>query len=166
MNRRTHGAVMLFGTAAAVFLADRVTKLWAEDALADGPVEVIEGVLRLRFTTNTGGAFSLFTDTPWLFVTASVVVTAAVIATAFRERPALQSVALGLILGGAIGNLTDRATRGSGFTGDVVDFIDLHVWPVFNLADSAIVVGAIALAISSFLEPRKEREATEEPVDR
>jgi signal peptidase II len=56
-------------------------------------------------------------------------------------------VALGLVLAGAVGNLTDRLIRGPGFSGEVVDFIDLHVWPVFNLADSAIVVGAAILLL-------------------
>lgn len=161
MSRRARGAIVLLGTAALVFVADRATKLWAERALADGPVDVIPGVLRLRFTTNTGGAFSLFTDTPWLFVAASIVVTVVIVATAFRERPVLPAIGLGLILGGAIGNLTDRATRGDGFTGDVVDFIDVHVWPVFNLADSAIVVGAALLAVWSFIESRSEPGAEE-----
>ena len=61
----------------------------------------------------------------------------------------LTAVALGLILGGALGNLTDRVVRGSGLLGRVIDFIDFHVWPIFNLADSAIVVGAVLLAIAS-----------------
>jgi signal peptidase II len=66
-------------------------------------------------------------------------------------------VAVGLILGGALGNLTDRATRGPGFGGRVVDFIDVHVWPIFNVADTAIVVGALLLAAGSFLDGRAER---------
>jgi signal peptidase II len=68
--------------------------------------------------------------------------------------------ALGLVLGGALGNLTDRAIRGSGFGGRVVDFIDLHVWPVFNLADSAIVVGAIVLAWMGLRERREDEGAS------
>ncbi len=59
----------------------------------------------------------------------------------------LVAVSLGLILGGALGNLTDRIVRGTGISGSVVDFVDLHVWPVFNLADSAIVIGALLLGL-------------------
>ena len=68
------------------------------------------------------------------------------------------AIAMGLILAGALGNLTDRATRGSSFTGEVVDFIDLQVWPVFNVADSAIVVGAAILVVAGV---RGERRAPE-----
>jgi signal peptidase II len=71
------------------------------------------------------------------------------IVLASRRLPATASaVGLGLVLGGAMGNLIDRAIRGPGFSGEVVDFIDLQVWPIFNLADSAIVVGAAVLLLS------------------
>jgi signal peptidase II len=70
-------------------------------------------------------------------------------------------VALGLILGGALGNLADRVAGGTGFSGRVTDFIDLQVWPVFNLADTAIVIGAVLLAISSF-DGTDERAETSE----
>jgi signal peptidase II len=139
----------VWGAAALVVVLDRLTKVWAERSLADGPVDLIEGVLTLRFTTNPGGAFSLFTSVPWFFVIAAVAVSVVIGVLAFRERPILQSVALGMILGGALGNLIDRVTRGPGLSGEVVDFVDLHVWPVFNIADAAIVVGAIVLAIAS-----------------
>jgi signal peptidase II len=67
--------------------------------------------------------------------------------SAFRLRRVLSAVALGLILGGALGNLTDRVIHGDGFLrGNVVDFVDFHVWPVFNVADTCIVVGALLLA--------------------
>jgi signal peptidase II len=67
-------------------------------------------------------------------------------------------VGLGLVLGGAIGNLIDRAIRGPGFSGEVVDFIDLQVWPIFNVADSAIVIGAAVLLLSGLRRPRTEAE--------
>jgi signal peptidase II len=149
----------VWGAAALVVVLDRLTKVWAERSLADGPVDLIEGVLTLRFTTNPGGAFSLFTSVPWFFVIAAVAVSVVIGVLAFRERPILQSVALGMILGGALGNLIDRVTRGPGLSGEVVDFVDLHIWPVFNVADAAIVVGAIVLAIASV------RGSREVPVD-
>jgi signal peptidase II len=159
--RARRGAVILFGTAAGVFLLDRVTKLWAERVLADHPIDVITGVLTLRFTTNSGGAFSLGQSAPWFFAAATVAVSALIVITAFRSRSALASVALGLVLGGALGNLVDRVIRGPGIRGHVVDFIDLHVWPVFNAADSAIVIGAVLLAWSSFRDAHARTRSDE-----
>jgi signal peptidase II len=155
---RRRGAAVLFAVAVFAYVADRITKVWAESRLVDAPIELIDGVLTLRFTTNSGGAFSIGGSTPWIFVTASVVVIAIIVVTAFRHTDALSAVAVGLILGGALGNLTDRATRGPGFRGRVVDFIDVHVWPIFNVADTAIVVGALLLAAGSLLDGRAVRE--------
>ena len=151
MTRHGRSAGTLFTIAGVVWGLDRLSKLWVEHTLEGRPpITVIRGVLDLRFTTNPGGAFSLGQRTPWIFVGASILVSVAIVATAFRHSNVGTSLALGLILGGAVGNLTDRIVRGPGFSGQVVDFVDFHVWPVFNLADSAIVVGAVVLAISSF----------------
>ena len=156
MDPGRRGATILFVTAACVFAVDRLTKVWAEHALADHPVDLIRGVLTLRLTTNSGGAFSLGQSAPWFFAAATLVVSALIALTAFHRRSVLSSVALGLILGGALGNLADRVLRGPGLSGHVVDFIDFHVWPVFNAADSAVVIGAILLAASTFLDGRDE----------
>jgi signal peptidase II len=154
---RARSASVLFATAAFVWVVDRASKAWVEATLSGRPpVTVIPGVLDLRFTTNSGGAFSLGRSTPWLFVAGTVVVACAIVVTAFRHEHLLTAVALGLILGGALGNLTDRATRGPHLTGHVIDFIDVHVWPIFNVADSAVVVGAILLAISSVTAERRD----------
>lgn len=161
MNRPArHSGTLLFATAAIAYLLDRVTKIWAERGLADGPIDVIPGVLRLSFTTNPGGAFSLGTSAPWFFAGATIVVGTLIVVTAFRARPRLQAIALGLVLGGALGNLTDRIVRAPGLRGEVVDFIDLRIWPVFNLADSAVVIGAILLAFSAWRSGRPEPEVT------
>jgi signal peptidase II len=154
VRARRRAAIALFSAAGAVYLLDRVTKLWAERRLPGDPIDVIPGVLSFRFATNPGGAFSLGQDIPWFFVGASVIVSVLIVVTAFRHTNPVTAVALGLVLGGALGNLTDRYARGEGFTGHVVDFIDLQIWPVFNVADSAIVVGAIVLAVGSFLGER------------
>ena len=90
----------------------------------------------------------MFGGIPWLFVTISLLVVAAIVLASRRLPTTSSAVGLGLVLGGAIGNLIDRAIRGPGFSGEVVDFIDLQVWPIFNLADSAIVVGAAILLIA------------------
>jgi signal peptidase II len=104
-------------------------------------------VLDLRYTENAGGAFSLFGRQPWLFLTATVVVVMVIAVVSLRQTSRVAALGLGLILGGALGNLTDRLTRGSGASGRVIDFIDLHHWPVFNMADSAIVVGALVVLL-------------------
>ena len=159
---RRRGAAILFGTAAIVLVLDRATKLWAERSLADSPIEIIRGVLDLRFTTNSGGAFSLGESAPWLFAGATIAVSTVIVVTAFRHRDPLMAMALGLVLGGALGNLADRALRGPGLKGRVIDFVDLHVWPVFNVADTAIVTGAILLAWCSY---RAGRAGEGDPSD-
>jgi signal peptidase II len=151
--------VALFVTAALVYGADRLTKLWAVRALSDRPIDVIQGVLTLRYVSNSGGAFSLGQGAPWLFAAVTVVVAGLIVAVAFRSRSLLSAVALGLVLGGALGNLTDRIVRGSGLRGRVVDFIDFHVWPIFNLADASIVIGALLLAFTALRAERSTSAA-------
>jgi signal peptidase II len=129
--------------AAIVYAVDRVTKYLAERRLeGEPPLEVIPNVFQLRFTTNPGGAFGLFGRAAWLFVAASIVVIVVILFASRRPPSRLGAVAFGLVLGGALGNLTDRLVRGPRFSGEVVDFLDFHIWPVFNVADSCIVVGA------------------------
>jgi signal peptidase II len=149
-------AGLLYAVGAAVYLLDRVTKVIVEDNLANHPpVVLIPKVVQLNFTENPGGAFSLFTDTPWLFFGATVVVSAVIVVASFRVAGRLPAVGLGLVLGGALGNLTDRLSRGEGlFDGKVVDFVDFHIWPVFNAADAAIVVGAAMLLLAGTRRPR------------
>jgi signal peptidase II len=151
VTRPARLAWLLYGTAGAAYLLDRLTKIWAEDALAgEPPIEVIPGVLRLTYTTNSGGAFGLGQSAPWLFAGATIVVSAIIVVSSTRLGRRSAAVGLGLVLGGALGNLTDRAVNGAGLAGRVIDFIDLRVWPIFNVADMAIVAGALILAISSF----------------
>jgi signal peptidase II len=114
--------------------------------------------LSLNYTTNSGGAFGFGESAPWLFAGATIVVSAVIVVVSMRPMRTPVAVALGLILGGALGNLADRVAGGAGFSGRVTDFIDLQVWPVFNLADTAIVIGAVLLAISSF-------DGTDEPAE-
>jgi signal peptidase II len=149
-------AVLLYAVAGAVYLIDRVTKVLAERNLQGGPpIEIIPGVFSLRFTTNPGGAFGLFGGLTWLFVTTSLVVMVVVVVASMNLPGRTSAVGLGLVLGGAVGNLTDRVIRGPGFAGEVVDFLDFHLWPVFNMADSAIVLGAAVLLLSSLRVDRR-----------
>ena len=151
MDRAKRRAATLLLAVAGIELAlDRATKSWARARLPGRPIEVISGVLTLRYTTNSGGAFSIGQSAPWLFTGASIAVAALIVVTAFRHTRLTTAIALGLVLGGSLGNLTDRLFAGQGLgSGRVVDFIDPHVWPVFNLADAAIVTGALLLAVTA-----------------
>jgi signal peptidase II len=152
--------LVLYGIAALVYAIDRVTKVLVEANFRERPpVELIPGVLELRFTTNPGGAFGIFGDLSWLFVLISVVVVGAIVFASRNLPSTISAVGLGLVLGGAIGNLTDRLLRGPALGGQVVDFIDLQVWPVFNLADTGIVIGAALLLLSGLRRDRREATA-------
>lgn len=138
-----------------VVVLDQLTKTWALRALADGPIESI-GSLQFQLLYNTGAAFSMGSGRglgPWVSVLAIAVVVG--LSLGYTSRFTLGAVSAGLIAGGAIGNLGDRAFRGDeGFLhGAVVDFIDVQWWPVFNIADACIVVGAVLLVVASFRNP-------------
>ena len=161
---RRRGGLTLWVTAGAVLVLDRLTKLWAERTLPNHPRDLIDGILGLRYTTNSGGAFSLGDRAPLVFAIAAIVVCTVIAITSFRARPTAHAIALGLVLGGAAGNLIDRVVRGPGLSGRVVDFVDLHVWPVFNMADASIVVGALLLVFLALREGAAGRDAT--PAER
>jgi signal peptidase II len=137
---------LLLGTAALILVLDQLTKWWAVEVLDTRTIDLV-GSLRLRLTINYGSAFSLANGRgPLISLLAIVIVVILLRSGRHATRPAM-AIAIGMVLGGAFGNLLDRAFRaGEGFLGGgVVDFVDLQWWPVFNLADSAIVVGAIGL---------------------
>jgi signal peptidase II len=142
--------VRLAGVAAAVLLADQLTKWWALEALDDRTVDLV-WTLRLRLVFNRGSAFGLGSRFGPVIAILAVVVVVLLLRSARGGEGRLGSVALGLVLGGALGNLADRVFReGRGLLGgSVVDFVDLQWWPVFNLADAAIVVGAGLLVFGS-----------------
>jgi signal peptidase II len=136
--------------AAVVLALDALTKQWAVSALADGPVELF-GPVRLALTRNKAGAFGLGgAFVPFLAVAALGLVVLMVVTGSATERTSV-AAALGLILGGAFGNVADRVFRAPGFLeGAVVDFVDVGFWPVFNVADSAITCGCILLLLASW----------------
>ena len=140
---------IFLGIAAVVAALDQLTKHLVLSELSDGSViEVIDGVLTLRLTYNPGGAFGIGQDYPELFLAASLITLVVVLVLARRIEHRSWAIPLGLVLGGGIGNIIDRVFRDTG--GRVVDFIDLQVWPLFNLADSAIVIGVILMFMLSF----------------
>lgn len=149
LNHRLTG-----GVAVGVIVLDQLTKLWAMSALESRTVHVI-GPLRLALTRNTAGAFGLGGGAvPFLAVAAVALVVLIAVRTSSGARWPV-AVALGLVLGGAFGNLADRVFRSPGLLrGAVVDFIDLGFWPVFNLADSAITCGCALLLVTGL--PRRE----------
>ena len=137
---------MLVAAAMAVLAADQLTKAWAVAALDSGPVHVL-GPLRLALVYNKAGAFGLGgAFVPFLAVAALAVVLVMAATGSTATRPVVAG-SLGLLVGGAVGNVVDRLFRGSGgfLDGAVVDFVDLGFWPVFNVADSAITCGCLLL---------------------
>jgi len=152
MARRALSSLVLVLVAAALVGCDHATKVAAKSALATrGALALVPGVLDLRYAENRGAAFSTFAASsdalagPALL---GVSVVAALLVAAWwwkrRAAPPLERAGYALVLAGALGNAIDRAARGY-----VVDFIHLAHWPVFNVADVAIVAGGVALALAS-----------------
>lgn len=157
--------------AASVVLLDQVSKwLVAQKiALYDG-VDVVPGFFRLTHVQNQGAAFGLFSNSTsqWkvaVLIMFSVAALAVVSALLWKNGNAMNAtaIALSLVFGGALGNLWDRVSSGR-----VIDFLDIyygsHHWPAFNVADSAIVIGAVLLLSEIFLAPQEEK--TREQVSR
>jgi signal peptidase II len=142
---------LLLGVAAAALLLDQLTKWWAVAVLDDRTIHLV-GSLRLKRTTNYGAAFSLGDGRGALIPLLALVVVAVLMRTGITARTTIGVIAMGLILGGAVGNLADRAFRdGHGFLGGgVVDFIDAQWWPVFNVADMCVVVGGGLVLIAGW----------------
>ncbi len=139
--------ILLVSIAAVVLLADQLTKLWALRRLPDGDIDLF-WTLRLRLVFNQGTAFGLGSSLAPLITVVAVVVSLLLILFTWSAGRRSVAVLAGLTLGGALGNLADRAFRGDGFFGgSVIDFVDLQWWPVFNLADAAISVGVVLFAL-------------------
>jgi signal peptidase II len=145
---------VLIGVAAFVLAADAITKAIVVVHLRPyQEVHLIGNVLMLDLLRNPGAAFSVGTGNTIVFTAIAAIVVVAIIRTARRLRSLGWAITLGLLLGGALGNLSDRIFRSPGlFRGDVVDWIELtRYWPVFNLADSAIVCGGILTVLLAML---------------
>lgn len=166
MPSTTSRATRFSGVAAILcaVVLDQATKLSALAALGRSDVYAVLPMFNLRLSFNQGISFSLFTETftdrPVMLAGITLAITALLGILLVRSTTRLEGVALGLIIGGALGNVFDRLRIGA-----VVDFLDFHVWgfhwPAFNLADSAIVIGAMAL-IATTLIGKRPHPTTEE----
>lgn len=151
--RTPRGRAAVFGTLGAVFVvgyaADQASKYWAEHHLVRGVSKPLLGdFLRLHLTYNPGAAFSLGTGLTWVLTTVACGVVLFTAWTARRLRSVAWAAALGLLLAGACGNLTDRWFRSPGpARGHVVDFLRLPAWPIFNVADVCIVSAAVLISV-------------------
>jgi signal peptidase II len=159
IRRTTKNALIFLLTAAAVILVDQVSKAIIAAQMEPGrSITAIPHVLSVTYSTNTGAAFGLFRGHSQLVFVAAALIIGLTLAwfIIFRKRDSLWTfIGLGLILGGALGNnLIDRVARGK-----VVDFIDLGWWPVFNVADIAIVSGVIIVLVVSAIELWREDAA-------
>ena len=135
---------MTFLVASLVFVLDRVTKIVAVSNMSYGQsIRILPNILHFTFVLNNGTAFGLFKGANMVLAILSVFAIALIIFYVLKNKALvfLNSLALGLILGGAMGNLFDRIRFGY-----VIDFIDFRIWPVFNIADSAITIGTCFLA--------------------
>jgi signal peptidase II len=139
-----------FVVAATVVLAlDQLTKQWALSALADGPVDLV-GSLRLSLVFNDRAAFGLGVGNTTVIALVGIALVAVLARFGWQAHGLGPAIGFGIILGGALGNLTDRALRaGNGFLGGrVVDMVDPQWWPVFNLADASLWVGVGVLLLT------------------
>lgn len=164
--------------AACVIVADVITKTLAVTYLDPyRPTQIIGDFVTLHLVRNSGAAFSMASGYTWVLTIIALTVVAVIIRYSSRLRSVWWMVGLGLVLGGAMGNLIDRIFRAPGpLRGHVVDFVSVGWWPVFNVADSAVVCGAVLLVALSLLgfeydgtrsgwAARRAGKTAEEPTD-
>ncbi len=152
--RQRRSLVVPMVIASIVVVLDQITKHWALNTLDDRDIEVV-WTLQFNLAFNTGMAFSRGEGLGPVIAVVALVVVVFFLVRLGREGGRLAAVATGLIVGGAIGNIIDRAFRGDGILdGAVVDFIDFQWFPIFNIADMGITIGGALLVLSSVLPGR------------
>jgi signal peptidase II len=135
--------------AVVIIVLDQLSKAWALRDLADGHIIHVIWTLQFNLTYNRGMAFSRGTGLGPIIGVMALVVVLMLLLSLRRADNSLTRLATGLIIGGAIGNILDRLFRGSGWMrGAVIDFIDFQWWPVFNIADMAIMIGAATMIVA------------------
>jgi signal peptidase II len=140
---------LLLAVAALVLVADIVSKAIVVARMPDHPpIRLLGGLLTITYTRNGGAAFSIGTSMTIVFTAIALGVIVYILRAARNLRSIGWAITLGLLLGGATGNLIDRVFRSPGlFQGHVVDWIELPHWPVFNLADSSIVCAGVLVVL-------------------
>ena len=127
-----------------IVILDQLTKyIIKHNFRLNESIPIIKNILHLTYITNTGSAFGLFKGLNWFFILFSIIVVIAIfyyLKKAVKNNEKLTQFAVGLLLGGTIGNLIDRIAYGA-----VIDFIDFRIWPVFNVADSAVTISVVLL---------------------
>jgi signal peptidase II len=158
---RARRLFIIFST--AIFATDLVTKNWAESYLQyREPVKLIGNLLQLTYGTNPGAAFNFATDATLLLSSLKLCVAAFIIFYMRKVTNRYWAISLGLLLGGVIGNLWDRMTREPGaWRGEVIDWIQLPNWPIFNIADSAIVCAGLLMTYLAMrnIQPSHDKES-------
>ena len=138
--------MIIFFSALSIFLIDQVIKLYVLKSLYLGQeITIIKNIFSITFVTNKGIAFGLFSNSnfPFVLISMAVLVCITLVFISFSKEDISKKtrfwikIAYGLILGGALSNMLDRIR-----IGEVIDFLDFHIWPVFNIGDSAICIGA------------------------
>lgn len=160
VEARRPGALLLAAFALTVLIDQAVKALVRASLYPSESVPVIEGVFHLTYVRNTGAAFGLMPGHRPLFILTSTLVLAAIALYWWRARPKgfVLAVSLGLVSGGAVGNLIDRVLAGR-----VTDFLDFRIWPVFNVADIGIVAGAAGLFVWALFAPIEGRDPENQP---
>jgi signal peptidase II len=158
-TRPTRRFVVAGAVAAAIFAADQLTKAWALHALTDEQPRHVLWTLHWTLRYNSGMAFSKGQGKGPIIALLAVLVVAALGWSLRSKHSRLGTVATGLVMGGAIGNVADRLFRAKSglLSGHVVDFIDFRWWPAFNVADMGVVVGAILLLLESWRHGRRPK---------
>ncbi len=147
---------MIFVAVLIIFFLDQLTKIYiVKNLLLNQSVPLIKGVLYFTLVHNKGAAFGILKNQVPLFIFTAAIAVILIYLNLKKNKAkglSLYNLSLSLILAGALGNLADRLMHGY-----VIDFIDLRIWPVFNLADSAITIGAILLGYHILFAGRKDR---------
>ncbi len=144
------------GIAAAIVTVDQLTKHWALNALGDGRSRHVFWTMHWNLTYNSGMAFSRAQGIGPYIGAAAFVVVIVLVFSLRRSKGIGSPVAVGLVIGGAVGNLCDRLFREQGWLrGRVIDFIDFEWWPIFNVADMGVTVGGLLIAAGAIFESRR-----------
>ncbi len=142
---------------AVIVAADQATKSWVVAALSDGPQQIVGSNIEFLLARNSGAAFSRFRGFTPVLAIGACVITVVLARTLRKTNDRATVIGLVMVLGGALGNLGDRVFRSPGvFRGEVVDFVKVGSFPLFNVADSCITVGAILIAIRSLRADHRE----------